>query len=70
MVAKRRLTKPTLGVIAAESGAIVKVFPAGTIIEILAAPAEGNRTVDVIWDGKTVMMFVSDLRDRSREIGT
>lgn len=66
MVGKRCLTKPTLGVIAEKSGATVKILSPGTIVEILVAPPDENRTVDVNWDGKKVMMFVNDLKDRSR----
>jgi hypothetical protein len=63
MVGKRRLTKPTLGV-AAETGRAVAI-PKGQIVEVLVDPAKGNRTVDVVWNGKNMMMFLSDLRERS-----
>lgn len=66
MAGHRRLTKPTLGIVIATGSALV--IPAGQIIEISADPDEGNRTIDVIWDGKKLMMFVNDLRDRSHEI--
>jgi hypothetical protein len=66
MVGQRRITKPTLGVIV-ETGCAT-VIPAGQIIEILIAPPETNRTVDVLWDGGKMMMFVNDLTDRSQEI--
>lgn len=66
MIGKRRLIKPTFGVVIG-TGLAMSV-PAGQIVEIMATPAEGSRTVDVVWDGKEVMMFVSDLGDRSQEI--
>jgi len=28
-------------------------------------PLDGNRLVDVYWNGKTVMMFTTDIRERS-----
>lgn len=67
MIGKRRLTKPTLGVFLATCDATS--VPAGSVIEIPIAPAEGVRTVDVIWNGETLMMFVNDLQTRSHEIG-
>ena len=67
MVGRRRLTKPTLGVYLATSDATS--IPAGTIIEIPIAPVEGVRTVDVIWNGEKLMMFVNDLESHSHEIG-
>lgn len=39
--------------------------PAGEIVEIVASPGEGSRTIDVLWSGKRVMMFASDLEERS-----
>lgn len=66
MVGKRCITKPTLAVILATSDA-VSVAP-GEIIEILIAPAEGVRAVDVIWRGERAMMFVNDLKNHSQEV--
>lgn len=64
MLGKRRLTKPTLGIVA-ETGMAMAV-PAGQIIEIRTPTAEENRTVDVICNGAVLMMFVSDLKTRSQ----
>ena len=58
-----RLIKATLSVCLSTRGA--QSIPAGAIIEIPSAPAEGNRTVDVLWDGRAMMMFVADLRERA-----
>jgi hypothetical protein len=66
MVGKRRLTKPTLG-IAMEAGIAVTV-PPGQAVDIVTTPIYGERTVDVLWNGQKLMMFVSDLEDRSQEI--
>ena len=63
MADKRRLTKPTLGIVL-ETGVAVTV-PAGQVVEMVTTPIHGEHTVDVIWDGKKLMMFVSDLEDRS-----
>lgn len=68
MIGKRRLTKPTLGVVVATGCA--ESVPIGSIIEIPIAPGEGNRTVDILWDGRRLMMFVNDLQERSQEIGS
>jgi len=35
-----------------------------TILAIVAGPLAGNRMIDVIWNGKTVMLFAQDLRKR------
>lgn len=68
MLGKRRLTKPTLGVFM-ETGC-AQAIPAGNVIEIPIAPPEGNRTVDVLWGDKQLMMFVNDLQTRSQAINS
>ncbi len=66
MVGKHRITKPTLGVIL-ETGLAV-IVPVWQVVEVLIMPIPGDRTIDVIWDGKKLMMFVSDLGYRSEPI--
>ena len=68
MVGKHRLTKPTLGVVPETSQAVI--LPVGQVVEILTTSIQGNRTIDVIWEGKKLMMFVSDLGYRSQPIGS
>lgn len=43
-------------------------IPAGTIISVEGADLNGNKLVDVIYDGKTVTMFAHDLRTRAEPI--
>jgi hypothetical protein len=31
---------------------------------VVNGPLNGNRLVDMTWDGKTIMMFASDIRER------
>ncbi len=66
MIGKRRLTKPTLGIAIATGLAVI--VPRGQAVEIVTTPIYGERTVDVLWDGQKLMMFVSDLKDRSQEM--
>ena len=39
-------------------------LPEGCIVEVLLEGIDDNRLVDVIWEGKTIMMFTIDLRNR------
>lgn len=64
MVGKRRVTKPTLGVVMYTG--LPMTVPAGEIVEIPTAPPEDDRTIDVLWNGVAMMMFVSDLEARSQ----
>jgi len=38
------------------------VIPAGAEIVLHNALLEGNRLVDVVWEGRRLMMFTTDLR--------
>jgi hypothetical protein len=39
-------------------------LPKGATVLVVETDLNGNRLVDVIWEGKTVMMFTIDLRNR------
>ncbi len=39
-------------------------IPKDSIVTIVAGPLDGERMIDVTWVGKTVMIFVQDLRER------
>ncbi len=39
-------------------------IPKGSIVSLIAGPLDGERLVDVTWDGKTFMLFAQDLRER------
>jgi len=67
MVGKRRVIKPILGVVMYTGIAIT--VPAGEVLDILVAPPEGDRTIDVMWKGQALMMFVADIKARSRPVG-
>ena len=66
MVGKRRVTKPTLGVVMYTG--LPMTVPVGQVLEIPIAPPEGDRTIDVLWNGVALMMFVSDVKARSQPI--
>ncbi len=68
MVGEHRITKPTLGVVL-ETGQAV-IVPVGQVVQVLIMPIPGDRTIDVIWNGKKLMMFVSDLGYRSQPINS
>ena len=40
------------------------MVPSGATVTITDGPLDGLRLVDVLWEGKTVVVFTVDLRDR------
>ena len=62
------MKSPTLAITTQDH--IPLMIPRGGEVEVLDCPLNGNRLVDVNWDGKTVMMFTNDIRDRSERLDT
>ena len=69
-IARRfRIHKETLavGIVDGEPKAVI--LPAEAILRVVSGPTgQGDRMVDVMWDGQTVTMFVIDLQERGTEI--
>jgi hypothetical protein len=54
-----------------QDGAKIPVMiPKGGEVEVLVGPLNGNRLVDVRWEGKTVMVFTNNVRDRGERLET
>jgi len=71
MVGERfRMKTPTLAIMAQDGAKIPVMIPKGAEVEILDGPLNGNRLVDVRWEGKTVMVFTNDIRDRGERLET
>ena len=66
---RRRILNPTIAVFPEEGRHVAGTVPADAIIEVDSEAFDGDRLVDVIWDGRRVMMFTQDLRTRSELIG-
>lgn len=59
-----RITSHTLAIHTNDDDRRIPItIPEGATVEVLTE-MNGNRLVDVIWEGKTAMMFTVDLRNR------
>jgi hypothetical protein len=63
-----RIQTPTLAILSQDGHRIPITIPQGATIEVIDGPLDGNRLVDVNWEGKTLMMFTIDLRERGARI--
>jgi hypothetical protein len=71
MVGQSYLIKsPTLGILSIDDDGrrIPVTVPLNAIVKVQGGPLNGNRLVDVLWEGKTIMMFAQDIRSRGVEI--
>ena len=65
-----RVETATVGILELDtSGHTMPVtLPRNSVVVPDGDPVEGNRLINVIWQGATIMMFTQDLRDRCIEI--
>ena len=59
-----RLNTPTLAIVKIDGQQSPVTVPSGAVVKVVDGPLNGNRLVDVNWEGKTVMMFTTDIRER------
>jgi len=72
-----RLKTPTLAILSEDGpstpvssscGLSLTKIPTGAEVEVIGGPLNGNRLVDVRWEGKSVMVFTNDIRDRGERL--
>jgi hypothetical protein len=80
MIGQRfRLKSPTLAIMAQDgestlvsssSGLSLTTIPIGAEVQIIGGPLNGNRLLDVRSEGKSIMVFTNDIRDRGEPLNT
>jgi hypothetical protein len=63
-----KLRTASIGIETSEGKRIAVPVPANTVLKVISGPTEGDRMVDVMTDGKVLVMFVIDLKERGDEI--
>lgn len=64
-----KLGNPTMALDIVDGKRVAITIPAGETIKVASGPTgEGDRLVDVVWDGRTVAMFAFDVNVRGTEI--
>jgi hypothetical protein len=56
------VTSPTLALFHEGDRHVAHTVPRGSVITVDSDAFDGNKPVDVTWDGRKVMMFTQDLR--------
>ena len=52
-----RIHEPTIAMFQEGGVYVARTVASGAVIEVCNGPIDGDRLVDVIWDGRNVMMF-------------
>jgi hypothetical protein len=68
MSVRYRISDPTIAMFQEKGGYVARTVAVGTVVEVSNGPIDGDRLVDVVWDGRDVMMFTQDLRSRAERI--
>ena len=64
-----RLKKETLGIESIDGNRIAVPVPAESIVEVTSGPTEHDmRMVEVHWEGRALVMFTEDIRQRGQEV--
>jgi hypothetical protein len=57
-----RLTEPTMALVAVDGHHTSIVVPLGSVIDLDGKVFNGERLMEVLWDGRQVLMFTEDLK--------
>jgi hypothetical protein len=62
------ITSPTLVLFLENDGHVSRMISKGELVTINSETFNGNKLVEVLWEGRAVMMFTQDLRARGEKI--
>jgi hypothetical protein len=63
------LTVPTLAIESVDDRRVAITLPVDAVIKVISGPtSQDNRMVNVLWEGRTLVMFAVDLKERGQEI--
>lgn len=65
-----RITRATIALDTTSGKPTIVTIPNETILTVVPGFADGDKMVDVLWDGRTVQMFAIDLAMRGVEVRT
>jgi hypothetical protein len=63
-----RIKNPTLAILDHDGQKIPITIPRGGEIEVIDGPLDGTQLMRVSWEGNTVLMFTTDIRERGERI--
>jgi hypothetical protein len=63
-----RINSPTIALFEQDGRHVADTVPAGALIEINSDTFDGENLLEVVWDGKSVLMFTQDLRKRAESV--
>jgi hypothetical protein len=59
-----RVRETTFAILTLDGSRISITLPVNAIVLLIDGPLDGHRLVEILWEGKTLLMFTQDLRSR------
>jgi hypothetical protein len=63
-----KLETSTLAVETVDGKGVTVTIPAEAMIKVVSGPRQGDRMMDILWNGRVVRMFAVDVEERGTEI--
>ena len=67
-IGRYRINNPTMAIFETDGRPVADTVPEGAIIEIDSRTFEGDRLVEMLWDGRRGRMYTQDLRKRAESV--
>jgi hypothetical protein len=67
-IGRYRISSPTIALFEQNGRPVADTVPEGAIIEIDSGTFDGDRLVEMLWDGKRGRMYTQDLRKRAESV--
>jgi hypothetical protein len=64
-IGRYRINSPTMAIFETEGRPVAGTVPEGAVVEIDSSTFEGDRLIEIRWDGKRGRMYTQDLRKRA-----
>lgn len=65
MLGRHRLNNPLLAMFAGADGHEAITIPSGEVLDLTNKKFNGDRLMEVIWNGRKLLMFTEDLKNTS-----
>ena len=65
-----QIRRPTIALFLEDDRHVAHMVPAGAVIVVDSDRFNGNKLVEVMWDGKKAMMFTQDIRKRGKKLNS
>ena len=63
-----QLRKPTIAIETTDSGRGAVMVDSGDVVKVISGPRPGDQMLEVLWNGRVVVMFAIDVQSRGEEV--